>query len=102
VVEVEIHDFTGEQSFQNYVVYASSMLSVEWIVERPSVNNVLRNLADFSELTFTGCTTTVGGKVETISSLPSIQVTMNNQNTELASVSPFSSNGSSFTVHYAG
>jgi len=99
---IEIHDFTGEQSFQNSVVYFSSMFSAEWIAERPSVNNVLRNLADFSELTFTGCAATVGGKVETISSLPSIQVTMNNQSTELASVSPLSSNGSSFTVNYAG
>lgn len=99
---LEIRDFTGEQSFRNSVVYTSSMLSAEWIVERPSVNKVLRNLADFSELTFTGCATTVGGKVETISSLPSIQVTMYNQNTELASVSPLSSNGSSFTVNYAG
>lgn len=102
---IEIHDFTGatgEQSFQNSFVYVSSMLSAEWIVERPRVNNVLRNLADFSELTFTGCAATVGGKVVTVSSLPSIQVTMYNQNTELASVSPLASNGSSFTVNYVG
>lgn len=102
---IEIHDLTGatdEQSFQNSFVYVSSMLSAEWIVERPRVNNVLRNLADFSELTFTGCAATVGGKVVTISSLPSIQVTLYNQNTELASVSPLASNGSSFTVNYIG
>lgn len=102
---IEIHDFTGatgEQSFQNSFVYVSSMLSAEWIVERPRVNNVLRNLADFSELTFTGCAATVGGKVVTVSSLPSIQVTMYNQNTELASVSPLASNGSSFTVNCVG
>ena len=102
---IEIHDFTGatgEQSFQNSFVYVSSMLSAEWIVERPRVNNVLRNLADFSELTFTGCAATVGGKVVTVSSLPSIQVTMYTHNTELVSVSPLASNGSSFTVNYVG
>jgi hypothetical protein len=102
---IEIHDLTGatgEQSFQNSFVYVSSMLSAEWIVERPRVNNVLRNLADFSELTFAGCAATVGGKVVTISSLPFIQVTMYNQNTELTSVSPLASNGSSFTVNYVG
>jgi hypothetical protein len=102
---IEIHDFTGatgEQSFQNSFVYVSSMLSAEWIVERPRVNNVLRNLADFSQLTFTGCAATVGSKVVTISSIPSIQVTMYNHNTELASVSPLASNGSSFTVNYVG
>ena len=97
---LEIHDSTGGQSYQNSIVYASSMLSAEWIVERPRVNNVLRNLADFSELTFTGCAATVGSKVETISSLPFIQVTLYNQETELASVSPLASNGSSFTVNY--
>lgn len=102
---IEIHDFTGatgERSFQNSFVYVSSMLSAEWIVERPRVNNVLRNLVDFSELTFTSCAATVGGKVVTISSLPFIQVTLYNQNTDLASVSSLASNGSSFTVNYIG
>jgi hypothetical protein len=97
---LEIHDFTRRQSYQNSVVYASSMLSAEWIVERPKINGVLRNLADFSELTFTGCAATVGGKIETINSLPYIEVTLYNQNTKLASVSPLASNGSSFTVNY--
>ena len=97
---LDIHDSTGGQSYQNSIHYASQMLSAEWVVERPKVNNVLRNLADFSELTFTGCAATVGGKVETISSLPFIEVTLYNQNTKLASVSPLASKGSSFTVSY--
>jgi len=97
---LEIQDFTDGQSYHNSVVYASSMLSAEWIVERPKIGPTLRNLANFSEVTFTGCAATVGGKVETISSLPSIEVTMLNQNTELTNVSPLASNGSSFTVNY--
>lgn len=97
---LEIHDFTGGQSYRNSVVYASSMLSAEWIMERPRINNVFRNLADFSELTFTSCAATLDGKVENIGSFPFIEVTLYNQNTELASVSPLAFNGSSFTVNY--
>ena len=95
---IEINDSVSGQYHRN-VFYPSSKLSAEWILERP-INSVLTNLADFSELTFTGCTATVGGKVETISSLPHIEITMYNQNTELASVSPLVSNGSSFTINY--
>jgi hypothetical protein len=97
---LEIHDYTGGQSYQNRVVYASSMLSAEWIVERPRVNNLLRSLADFSKLTFNDCSATVNGKAETISSLPFIEVTLISQNTRLTSVSPLASNGTSFTVNY--
>jgi hypothetical protein len=100
---MEINDSVKGQYYRNdNVSYPSSMLSAEWILERPTINNVLRNLADFSELTFTGCAATVGGKMETISSLPHIEVTLYNQNTELASVSPPASNGSSFTINYMG
>jgi hypothetical protein len=98
---IEINDSISGQYHHN-VVYPSSMLSAEWILERPTINKVLTNLADFSELTFTGCAATVGGKMETISSLPHIEVTLYNQTTELASVSPPSSNGSSFTISYMG
>ncbi len=98
---IEINDSVSGQ-YNHNIVYVSSMLSAEWILERPTINNVLRNLADFSELTFTGCAATVGGNMETISSLPHIEVTLYNQNTELASVSPPASNGSSFSVSYMG
>lgn len=103
VWSIEIHDVTDGQSFQKSVVYASSMLSAEWIVERPTINNRVSALADFGEITFTGCTATIGGKFGTISSFPYIQVTMyNRQNVELASASPFASQGLSFTVSCLG
>jgi hypothetical protein len=98
---IEINDSFSGQYYRN-VSYASSMLSAEWILERPRINDVLRNLADFSELTFTGCAATVGGKMETISSLPHIDVTLINQNTQLVLLSPLASNGSSFTINYIG
>lgn len=99
---IEIHDVTKVQSFQKSVTYVSSMLSADWIVERPTVNNRVRTLADFGEITFVGCTATIGGKVGTVGSFPSIQVTMyDRQNTELVSISALASTGSSFTVNYA-
>ena len=99
---LEINDSAGGQSYENSFVYASSMLSAEWIAERPKINGVLRNLADFSELTFTDCAATVGGKAGTISSLPFMKVTLISSNTKLTNVSPLASNGSSFTVNYVG
>jgi hypothetical protein len=98
---IEIHD--GGQAFKKNVVYLSSMLSADWIVERPTVNNQLTTLANFGEITLAGCTVTIGGKVGTVSSFPTIQVTMyNRQNTELTNVSSFTSKDSSFTVNYLG
>jgi hypothetical protein len=98
---IEIHDLKNGQSFQKSLSYASSMLSAEWIVERPTINNLIRTLADFGQITFTGCTAIIDGKNGTISSFPSIQLTMYNlQNKELAGVSDLTSAGSSFTVYY--
>jgi len=98
---IEIQDVTDGQSVQKSLVYDSSMLSAEWIVERPTVNNRIRTLADFGQVTFMGCTATMSGRVGTIGSFPSTQVTMyNRQNTELVSVSSLTSKGSSFTVKY--
>jgi hypothetical protein len=98
---IEIHDVTNEQSFQKNVSYPSSMLSAEWIVERPTINGHLTTLADFGQVTFTGCTATISSTVGAVSSFPHVQVIMYNlQNTKLVSVSPLTSNGSSFTVKY--
>ena len=98
---IEIHDVTNEQSFQKNVFYPSSMLSAEWIVERPTLNGRLTTLADFGQVTFTGCAATISGTVGTVSSFPHVQVIMYSiQNMQLVSVSPLTSKGSSFTVNY--
>ena len=101
VWSIQIHDITNGQSFQKNVVYVSSMLSAEWIVERPTINNRVTTLADFGQVTFTGCTATISSTVGTVSSFPHIQVVMyNRQTTQLVSVSPLTSKGSSFSVNY--
>lgn len=97
---IEIRDITTGQAFQRDFTYASSMLSAEWIVEAPTVNNRLM-LANFGEVTFTNCAATIGSKVGSISSFPFADITMNNrQDSQLVTVSPLSANGTSFTLNY--
>jgi hypothetical protein len=103
--QIQIVDSAGapdEQSFTKEVVYNSSKLSAEWIVERPNLNNILRPLADFQQETFTGCTATLAGITGTITEFPHIQSVMYSQNRQITSVSSIASNGTSFTVNYEG
>lgn len=98
---IEIRDITNGQSFQKSLFYDSSMLSAEWIVERPTVSNRVGTLADFGQVTFTGCEATIGSSVGTISGFPSFRITMyNRQNRQLVSVSSLSAGSSSFAVNY--
>jgi len=98
---IEIHDVTDGQSFKKILVYDSSMLSAEWIVERPIINNRIATLANFGQITFTDCTATIGGKLGTIRSFPSTQFTLyNRRNIELVTASVLASGGSSFAVNY--
>jgi hypothetical protein len=100
---IEIHDVTSEQSFQKNVTYVSSMLSAEWIVELPYTGSPYVTLADFGQVTFIGCAATLGSTVGMVSSFPHVQMAIyNRQNKQLVTVSPLTSNGSSFTVSYIG
>ncbi len=98
---IQILDVTNGQRFSQNFFYNSTRLSAEWIVERPTVNNRLSGLADFGSITFTGMSVAVNQSDGAISKFPYSQVVMNNQQSvQLASVSPISANGSSFTVKY--
>jgi hypothetical protein len=98
---IQISDVTNGQGFSQNFIYNSTRLSAEWIVERPTVNNRISALADFGSITFTGMGVTVNQNDGAISNFPYSQVVMNNQQSvELASVSPISASGSSFTVNY--
>ena len=100
---ITLSDETKGQSFSENVVHIASPLSAEWIVERPTVAGQTRVLADFGQVTFTDCTTPLNGKVGTISSFPTNQITMaSSQNLGLADMSDLSGDGSSFTVRYLG
>jgi hypothetical protein len=98
---IQIYDVTNGQGFNQNFVYDSSLLSAEWIVERPTVNNRLSTLADFGSVTFAGSSVKIGTNVGTIGSFPFSQLIISNrQNVQLTAISSLSSDGSSFTVNY--
>jgi hypothetical protein len=103
---VTIFDLTSGQSFSKLFTYPSSMLSAEWIVERPNVNQVLTSLANFGTVPFMDCSATLGGVNGGIDSFPTIEVVMHSSDiigipsAELAIVSGPSETGSKFSVTY--
>jgi hypothetical protein len=98
---IEISDATNGQTFQNNFFYYSSQLSAEWIIERPTINNMLSGLADFGSATFTDSYATIDTTVGTINSFPYSRMTMHNrQNNPLVTVSSLDSKGSGFTIDY--
>jgi hypothetical protein len=100
---VSIEDESTAQKFEKIIFYESSRLSAEWIIERPTIDNVIGNLAQFSSVIFTNLKATVNGVTATVNNFPFSRVVMvNRQNTQLASVSAFSTKTSSFSVTYQG
>ncbi len=98
---IKISDVTRGERFEKTVVYDSSQLSAEWIVERPTVNGAISTLADFGNVTFSECEATIEGKTGAIGNFSSTQLVMyNSENVQLVTVSPLSDDGSSFTVSY--
>jgi len=97
---IEISDVTRGEHFEKVVVYNSSMLSAEWIVERPKVNGAVSTLADFGNVTFTECKATVDGFSGTIGNFSYAQFVMHDEDISLVSVSRLNENESSFTVSY--
>src|SRR4030042_2266403 len=95
---INISDQTTGQSYRTSVVYESTMLSAEWVVERPTIGNRVGALANFGSVKFTDCSATMGGKTGKITDFPSSQFTLSNrQNVALVSLSSLGQDGSSFT-----
>jgi hypothetical protein len=103
---INITDTTAAESFQKTVNYTSSQLSAEWIVERPSVNHFLSELANFGNVNFTNCSASVGSVTGGISSFAWDEFVMYSPATPrsssvlLADVSNLTPGGSGFTVTY--
>jgi hypothetical protein len=97
---IEISDVTRGEQFKKVVVYNSSRLSAEWIVERPKVNGTISTLADFGNVTFTECEATVDGITGAIGNFSYAQLVMHDEDSSLVSVSPLNDDGSGFTVSY--
>jgi hypothetical protein len=100
---IRITDVTNGQEFNQAccLIYNSSMLTGEWIVERPTVSNQLSSLANFGSLTFNHAYANVNHSVGVISNFRVSKFVMHNdQYVQLTSVSALSDNGTSFTVDY--
>lgn len=101
---VSLNDLTSGQSFSLNISYASNRTSVEWIVERPDVNNQLSSLADFGKVTFTGCHADFGsaGSISAFANAKVVMISQSSgqQSTQLTDVSDLSGDGLGFTVNY--
>ena len=98
---IQISDSTTEQYFSTTVAYNSTGSSGEWIIERPTVSNRLSTLADFGNVTFTGCHLGAGSKSGTLKTFYFSGIVMTNSvNTQLASISNIATDGTDFTVKY--
>jgi hypothetical protein len=98
---IAISDLSNGQSFSQDFLYDSSRLSAEWVVERPMIDNVLSQLADFSLITFSNCSVRMDSKSENLDAFPLLKIVLSNkQKTHLVDVSDISSDGSSFVINY--
>jgi hypothetical protein len=98
---IEVNDVTRGGHFEKTVIYPSSRLSAEWIVERPNVNNVTSTLANFGNVTLTDCKATIAGETGVIGNFSYSQLVMvDPQDSPFVAVSSLDSIGSGFTVSY--
>jgi hypothetical protein len=98
---IKMRDITQGGNFEKVVVYNSSRLTAEWIVERPNVNDTTSTLANFGNVNFTECKATVDGITGTIGNFSHAQLVMHDdEDNPLVSVSPLDGEGSGFTVSY--
>jgi hypothetical protein len=97
---IEINDVTRGEHFKKTVVYNSSMLSAEWIVERPLVNDGISTLSNFGNVTFTECQATVNGVIGTIGNFSYTRLIMHEDDIPLVTVSSLNEMRAGFTVNY--
>ena len=98
---IQINDTTTGQAYSTTVTYNSARSSGEWIMERPTINNRLTTLADFGNVTFTGCYLNANNISGSISKFYFSRLEMaNSQNIQLTSVSSLTAHGTSFVIAY--
>ncbi len=103
---IDLVDLNTLQEFHRTLVYNSSRLSAEWIVERPTINHAFSALANFGSVTFSDCQTTVENQTVAISSFPNIKFSMFESirptTSQLVSVGDLDSTGTEFKMSYVG
>ena len=99
---IQISDLSNGQTFSQIFAYNSSRLSAEWIVERPTVNNQVSVLANFGVVTFIEINAQIDATTGNFNAFPeSIIIMQDRQNRNLATVSTYSMDGSSFIITYS-
>ncbi len=98
---IVLKNLSNGQTYQKSFQYASTRSSAEWVVERPTVNNVQYPLADFGTITFTACSATIGGRTGSITGFPHSMVNMRGRmGNDLVSAGALSQDGFSFGVTF--
>ncbi|WP_084272363.1 G1 family glutamic endopeptidase [Picrophilus oshimae] len=106
---IYLNDTSENERFFKEVYYNSSMLSAEWIEERPEINGQLSCLSDFGTAYYGGYYTglsmsdyaTVNGQTAPISSFQYENITMVSNSGIIAEPGNIINNGS-FKVYYTG
>lgn len=98
---MRIANLSNGESFSKNVYYNSTLLSGEWIVERPTLNGKVSELANFGVVTFTEAYVNINNEVLPIGKTSFSQIHLtDHQNTQLTTISKISPEGTSFTVQY--
>ncbi|MCL1976621.1 MAG: G1 family endopeptidase [Candidatus Bathyarchaeota archaeon] len=98
---MQLTDVTTGESFSKSVNYNSTLLTAEWIVERPTLNGQIANLSNFGSVTFTEAYVNINHEVLPLGEVSFSQTHLtDNQNTQLTTVSQINSDGKSFTIQY--
>lgn len=99
--QISIRDLSNNQSFSTTVTYTSSLSSVEWIEETPSLSNgFIAPLDNFGTVSFTGGSAVVNGISEDIAHTNATPMTMlDGSDQALASPTAIAANGTDFSVN---
>lgn len=98
---IQLNNLSNGESFNKNVYYNSTLLSGEWIVERPTLNGQISNLANFGVVTFTEAYVNIDHTVMPLGKTSFSQIHLtDHQNTQLTTVSKISTEGTSFSVQF--
>jgi hypothetical protein len=97
---IVITDNTTNQQFEKTVNYDSSLSSVEWVQERPLVNDTFATLSGFTPAIFSGATAVQNGQRVSLAQTGATMLNLidTNSNTALAVPSVIGTDGMSFNV----
>lgn len=107
--DIYLNDTSLGEHFFKQVSYSSSMLSAEWIEERPAISGSLTTLANFGTADYGQAYTAIsgtnaaviGGTSGSISSFSHTNLTMVKRNgSVLSTPGPLTGNGTSFQMYY--